>query len=571
MPQYFNDGINDPLVFDSQPIIAGVDSVTRASLLQPTHVSYLQNVDLESSGIAKTRRGGHRLSSRTYGTVHAIKYIKSDDWLDPLFIFGGGNVWMETSTGNKLLAMSAYSPEALPEDCSIAEINGNIFFSDGSGPIVTVSLLGLATDKLIDSNGNYIVTHDGDNIVGFNPVVTMTETHDPTSVRCLTPHKYRLFCAQGVDTLLASKFLPVAGGTSFPDPATTTIRIGKGESDRIVAIVPFKDFRIAIFKEYSIFVVNANPAQDATTTGLGNAEVALVSDKVGCVAEKSAVSVGDDIVFLSRDGVRSIGTTFQQELIATSDPISFAINDQIEKINWVYAHTSVATFWRGRYMLAVPMGSSTVPDTVLVFNTNLKQWTGLWTGWKPTDFEIIELSGQPRKLVWADATNNNVVAFRDWVDEAAVVEDDYTDNLDGTFSTIPFKLLTRAMTFGDPVSPKSIDFMEVEFFRSKSYADITLVPDGGNAIILDSGTAVDTGTGDLRLTFILPDVLGTPGVVRHNMSVLGAAQGREFQILITNTPSERLTNLGISLIDQRFLSIRNINLGGFIDTLEAQI
>ena len=283
------------------------------------------------------------------------------------------------------------------------------------------------------------------------------------------------------------------------------------------------------------------------------------------------MSVGDDIVFLARDGVRSIGTAFEQEQIATSDPISFPISDQIENINWENAHKSVATFWRGRYMLAVPMGSATEPDTVLVYNTNLRKWAGIWTGWKPRDFEIIELSNDRRKLVWGDATHNNVLEFRDYIKDSSTIEDDFADNLDGTFSTVPFKLLTRAMSFSDPISPKTLDHVEVEFFRSKSYCDVTVVADGGDDIDIESGRCVDTGTGELRLDFVLPAVLGTPGVKRHAMSLLGSAEGREFQVCIQNTPDDVLTAKGIPSIDQRFISVRNINLGGYVDTLEAQV
>lgn len=568
MPQFFNDSIDDPIVFDTQPRIEGVDSYSRASIIPQNQVSYLKNVELESSGIAKSRRGAWYLSTRTYGTIHAIKYIKDDDWNDPLFIFGNGHIWVENSDDNSVLSLNTYDSTVLPENCSCAEINGHIFFSTGAGSITAISLTNVATDKLLDGNADHIVDNNGNRIILYQPVSTLTETDDPTAVRLLTAHKFRLFCVQGVDTVISSNILPVPGSAPFPDPASATlgsIRVGKGDSDRIMALVPFKDHRLAVLKEYSLFVIDADPSVDPASW-----VIKQISDRVGCVGGGSAVSVGDDIVFLSRDGVRSIGTAFQQEQIATSDPISFPISDQIELINWDAAHKSVATFWRGRYILSVPMGSSTDPDTVLVYNTNLKQWAGVWTGWKPSDFEIIELTGQPRKLVWADRTNNNVLAFRDWVDKTSVIEDDFADNLDGTFSTVPFKLLTRAMSFGDPVSPKTLDFIEVEFFRSKSYADIIVIPDDGDEIVIDAGQVVDTGSGELRLDFDLPAVLGLPGVIRHTMSALGLAQGREFQICIQSTPDEKLSNTDLSLYDQRFLSVRNLTLGAYIDTIETQ-
>ena len=169
MPIYFNDAIDDALVYDSQPRIEGVDSYSRASVIAPSEVAYLQNVELESSGIAKSRRGAWYLSTRTYGTIHAIKYIKNDTWGDPLFIFGNGHVWMETSTENSIVALNAYDATALPENCSCCEINGYIYFTTGSGAIVAVRLDGASTSTLVDSKGNQIVGTDGDRIITNDP------------------------------------------------------------------------------------------------------------------------------------------------------------------------------------------------------------------------------------------------------------------------------------------------------------------------------------------------------------------------------------------------------------------
>ena len=90
----------------------------------------------------------------------------------------------------------------------------------------------------------------------------LVESNDPTNVRSLISHKFRIVCAKNVDELVVSNVLPVPGSTPFAaptGPVDGTIRVGKGDSDRIVSVVPFKDQRIAVLKEYSIHIVNADP------------------------------------------------------------------------------------------------------------------------------------------------------------------------------------------------------------------------------------------------------------------------------------------------------------------------
>ena len=581
MPVYFNDATDDPITYDSQPVIQGINSYGRASTIPPVLASNLENIELSTAGITKSRRGAWKISNDTYTTIHAIIALRVTTWDYGLMIFADGNVYLHTLTTTGILFAGEYDSSALPHQCSVTEINGAVYFTDSTGDILAVRQTG-SEDILVDDDGNS-VWDDVSTIVSYDVAVEIADTDSPENTRALTSHMFRLFCATGIDTLHVSHILPEvgsddAGGGSSSDPGNSdtatgdafpplnSIRVGTGSSDAIRAIVPFKDFRIAILKENSIYVIDANPS---LTPNQYN--VQMVSDKVGCLAEKSAVRVGDDILFLSRDGVRSVGTAFQQDQIATSDPISLPIQDIIEEINWGSALKSCASFWRGRYILAVPTGSSTVPNTVLVYDTNLKQWAGRWSGWQPSMFDIYEPLNDRRRLVWADSTNNNVAYLRDHIDEDSTTENDYADYLGSSYTQVPFEILTRGLTFNDPISPKTCDFLEVEFFKSKARANITLIPDGGDEVILDSGQLVDTGTGELRLDFVLPAVLGKPGIVRHNMSLTGTSQGREFQVKITNSTATQITEAGLELDDQRYIALRNVNLGAFIETLEKQV
>lgn len=567
MPVHFNDGTDDPLVFDSQPLIGGVNSYGRASTIPPQAASFLKNVELSTSGITKSRRGGHYLATNTYGVIHAIISLRISIWDYGLMIFADGNVYLHAETGTGMLFDAEYDASAEPHKCSATEINGAVYFTDGSGDILVIRQTG-TEDILVDDNGDSI-WDDVDSIVSYDVAVEIADPDSPENVRCLTAHRFRLVCANGIDAIHFSSVLPDAANAddSSTDifPSANSLRVGDGRSDKIVSIVPFKDFRLAVLKENSIHIVNASPAE-----AVANYQSQLVSDRVGCLAEKSAVRVGDDILFLSRDGVRSVGTAFQQDQIGTSDPLSLPIQDIIEKINWSAAGKSCAAFWRGRYMLTVPYLNSTVPNVTIVYDTNTKSWAGIWTEWKPSMFEIYEPLGERRRLVWPDTNNNNIAYLRDHIDEDDTIETDYTDNLDGTFQPVPFEIVTRAMTFNDPVSPKQCDFTELEFFKSKARVNVELIVDGLDPSSIESGKLLATGTGDLTLDFTLPAVLGTPGVVRHNLSLLGNEVGREFQVRVTSCTSDQLTEAGLTTAEQRYIAMRYVNMGAFLDTMDSQ-
>lgn len=565
MPVYFNDGTDDPLAFDSQPLIGGVNSYGRASTIPQQTASYLKNVELSTSGITRSRRGAHYLNTQTFTTIHAIIPIRSSTWNYGIVVFADGNVYHHTESESAFLYYGVYDGSVQPQECSVAEIRGRIFFSDGTGPIVAVRFDG-SEDTLADESGTVI--WDGvDNISIYDAAIDVADPDAPTSARCLTSHRFRLVCASGVDDLHFSEILPnPTTSTSDLFASKSSIRVGDGNSDAIVAVVPFKDFRLAVLKENSVHIVNADPS----VSNLSLYEVQMVSDRVGCLATRSAVRVGDDILFLSRDGIRSIGTAYQQDQIGTSDPLSLPIQDIIDKINWPYADKSCATFWRGRYMLTVPLLSSTEPDTTIVYDTNTKAWAGVWTGWKPTMFEVYEPLNERRRLVWPDATHNNIVYLRDHIDEDATIEYDFTDNLDGIFQPVPFEIITRAMTFNDPISPKQADFVELEFFKSKARVNVELIVDGLDPSDVESGQLLETGTGDLTLDFDLPAVLGTPGVIRHNLSLLGNDVGREFQVRVTSCPEQQLIDAGLTNNEQRYIAFRYANMGAYLETMDSQ-
>jgi len=91
-------------------------------------------------------------------------------------------------------------------------------------------------------------------------------------------------------------------------------------TDKIVAIEPYFG-KLIIFGEYNIVVYN-NP------TAVGTLALDEVIRGIGCVSRDSIKAIGDDLVFCSSTGLRSLGRTTQNDKIPLQD-LSVNIKDTL--------------------------------------------------------------------------------------------------------------------------------------------------------------------------------------------------------------------------------------------------
>ena len=156
------------------------------------------------------------------------------------------------------------------------------------------------------------------------------------------------------------------------DQVYAQFRFNAGTSDFIVGLHSFAEDVLLVFNRNSIHTIEG-------TTVLADSKTRLLTDEVGCVARKSIVQVGSRVIFLSDNGV--YGTEFFDEynLRGTETPLSEPINETIKTINKDAWENSVATYFDNRYFIAVPTGTSTSNNTILVYNFLNKQWESVDT------------------------------------------------------------------------------------------------------------------------------------------------------------------------------------------------
>jgi len=188
--------------------------------------------------------------------------------------------------------------------------------------------------------------------------------------RLIMPYNFNVetandtFTSRGIlDEVIASDILD----SDTYDKIYAQYRFNAGTSDFIVGLHSFAEDSLIVFNRNSLHTVQ-------NTTSLEAASVRLLTNEVGCVARKSIVQVGNQVIFLSDNGV--YGTQFLDEynLRGTETPLSEPINETIKQINKEAWSNSVAVYFDNRYYLAVPVNGSTSNNAILVFNFLNKQW-----------------------------------------------------------------------------------------------------------------------------------------------------------------------------------------------------
>ena len=155
-------------------------------------------------------------------------------------------------------------------------------------------------------------------------------------------------------------------------------RFNAGTADFNVAMHSFSDDKLIVFNRNSVHLVSGFGA---------NSKVQLITNEVGCVARQSIIQVGNNIMFLSDNGV--YGANFQDlyNLRGNEIPMSWTIDPIMKRINRAVWDKSVGVYFDNRYYLAVPLDGSQVNNAILIFNFINKQWesidtvNSLATGW----------------------------------------------------------------------------------------------------------------------------------------------------------------------------------------------
>lgn len=209
-------------------------------------------------------------------------------------------------------------------------------------------------------------------------------------------HDNRLFLIDSVGDI---NFSDILDGQTF-DRAVNKFR----SKNPAKTIKSFKNKELTIYRTKGIEILStdgANPLLEWQKTVL-NEDIEFDSPRTVC-------NTGNDQIFLAKDGVRLLSRTTYDKIQAGI--ISQPIQDIIDDINKDEISKACAWFVNNRYVLAVPTGTNTENDTVIIWDSLAARISGdLNSGWTviPSDdwniavFSEMDFSDDKVSLVAGD-------------------------------------------------------------------------------------------------------------------------------------------------------------------------
>ncbi len=448
MPFLFNDAVDDvPAYVRVQSFAGGANGFNNPAELADDESQALENILVTDNFHGQTRPGADAITSAAApsgGKIQGLQYFETPVYGKTLI--AAANTAFAYWNGATWTAMAGWTLTSATVAFASAQLINKAFFSDGVQQWRSWSGAAWSADL-----GN-VVGAVGDPPVGATIVVA---------------HTNRLFAsgdAANPDTIWVSDLL--GGGTGTWNHVLWSFRVGGGNGDPIVALAPLQDYWLLVICRNSLHLVNANP----TSASAAEWEIQHLPSGIGGVGKRALAVNGNDVMFLSSDGIRSVrrmaSAAGQYEVVP---PLSEPVQSYIDRINWAVAQKTAAWQYKQWIMFALPLDAATEPSHVLVYNGRTESWMGAWMGWTPTAFATTWFSNAPRLMI-----GDSVGLVNQWKD---YLSQDLTTTFFDNLVAIASLIRGKAFNFGEPVSMKDGYFVELRFIDTATNVTVTLFLD----------------------------------------------------------------------------------------------
>jgi hypothetical protein len=439
----------------------GVNSRAVAWNLQDTEYADGYNISIEQLGVWKRRKGaaslgglealpgGNTWHRDAFGAI-ALWGV----WGSNIYSSVGGGAWARKASGISLFSNVLHQfVEGVYTDVNFANNQFRAIYGCQCVP---------------NSNSTELTrlfVFRGDNVAAINQA-TQESNYAPQAI---TYFQGRLWKANdqldgdGSDL----SWSELDDGLTFSPANQLSIEPGIG--GRITAVFPVRGSspRLVVFKEDAVAILNPRwGSSSALIPGAGDeldtltSSIQLVTDKIGCIATKSlttAPSFGQgDVLFLARDGVRSLSRSSDDTLSGVGPRITEKVPAWIDRINFSAAHKAVAEIYDNAYHLAIPLDGSQENNFVM----RMELATGAWSlhNWSARDLMQAPLTGDERFLF----QNNSGFTEESTVtglpsNRVYHLSRGYSGDLDPGATYVNYELVTKAFVFRNPKSEKKFD------------------------------------------------------------------------------------------------------------------
>ena len=312
----------------SAPAFNGVNTQRKADILPFQWATRAENCVIDDSGRIAARKGYQNLHATAITSSPAVRTIF--EYVDAagltLNILASGNAIYKL-VGSTLTDISGTITTPSADNWKFSNFNGKcVGYQDNHAPIVISAVSGTFAD------------------------ITLAGTQQPTTAADEVLSSFgRTWVLDGTDLKYSDSLIETDFNGVF-DLSTVWL---KG-MDIPIALAEFNG-HLCIFGKQSI-VIYSNPFDPASTM-----EVVENIGGVGCIARDSIQHIGTDILFLSAQGVRSLGRTIQEKSMPMhniSQNVTDELNDLVQSetlanIKSCYSKTD------GFYILSLPTSDIT--------------------------------------------------------------------------------------------------------------------------------------------------------------------------------------------------------------------
>ena len=342
------------------------------------------------------------------------------------------------------LASEAIVLGNLPQDLTTTLVRLNWTTSSPSSGIRGYAVYGRdqGDERYITTVDNSSLRFDDDGNLPSSSLIFPPEadTTGGPKARYIIGHKDKLALA-GLDSN-PSRLMWSGGGVNVDKFAWQFgggyVDIDKDSGDVITGIIDSFD-SILVFKERSIWQVTLS-----AQLGIVIPTVKLLTRGAGCVAHRTIQAVENEVFFLSRGGIYTLGYESGILGVLRANEISTKVRPIFENILTARLGNCAAVYFNRKYRLSYPSGQQLYNDREMTFDRERLAWMGpniLSAG--PAVYETYIDGNNMQHLIYGDSDDA-------WVSE---ISDSFTTDKGVKIET---SLLTKRSAFKNPLTMKSI-------------------------------------------------------------------------------------------------------------------
>ena len=355
--------------------------------MEPNQAYDLLNVAFDNKGGVKSRPGYAAFTAAGTNRYDSLSAFYTTGGTKHLVAGAGNRLEVFDPTGAAVTSSTSTAPTANPH-----------YFTRFGGPTKTVMYAANGTDSLRQWNGTAW------------SVPTFTGTTPTGKYLAVTPWDNRLVNARrsgttGGDNPSTVRF----SDPSVPDTwqSYNWVDVTPGDGEQIMGVCTFDNY-LFVFKESHFFVfygttVNPEDGTPEFNYRAVEAGVGLAAPQALCVAPDGVYFLADNGVYKTNGGLPTLVSSLIDPLFMGGVPPlygGYAINtSQISKARMAYHNLQV--------FLAVPTGSASANDTVLMFDLRNQSWT-VWNVPAAAMCQF-EVTGSQPDLMFAYASGANKI------------------------------------------------------------------------------------------------------------------------------------------------------------------